>query len=138
MKKRAFFKSSPAFTLIEVLLAMTILTSCLFIIANLQTRALNKVLRERDHIERTFLIKHDAYLAFVSPPEDERKKVNRLEKPEMTLTTQTVDIKQKSALKDVKDYVKMLKTEAAWKKDRMLYEEEIVSFVFKKVKKEKK
>jgi Tfp pilus assembly protein PilV len=120
-----------AFTLIEVLLAMTIFTSCIFIIANLQSRALNKVLRERDDIERTFLLKRGAYAGFITPPEDEKKIVNRLEYLEVTLTTQTVDIQSKSVLRDWKDSVKMLKTEAAWKKEGIYHEMTMMSIVFK-------
>ncbi len=125
-----------AFTLIEVLLAMTILTSCVFIIANLQTRALTKVLRERDEIERTFLLKRDIYEGFITPPEDGKKMVNRLENPEVTLTTQTIDIQTKSALKDLKDFVKILKTEAAWKKDSIYHDVSMMSVVFKPTKKD--
>ncbi len=125
-----------AFTLVEVLLAMTILTSCVFIIANLQSRALNKVLRERDEIERTFLLKRDLYAGFITPPEAGKKIVNRLENPNVTLTTQAVDIQPKSGLKEFKNVIQMLKTEAAWKKDNVYHEIPMMSIVVKPAEKE--
>lgn len=136
---RASFLASrrnAAFTLMEVLLAMTILTSCIFIIANLQSRALNKVLRERDEIERTFLLKRDAYAGLVASPEGEKKVVNRLDNPSVTLTTQTMDVQKKSELAELKDSIKMLKTEAAWKNDSGFHEMAMVSVIFKPAKKE--
>jgi prepilin-type N-terminal cleavage/methylation domain-containing protein len=130
--------NTRAFTLIEVLMAMSIMTSCLFVIANLQSRALNKVLFERDKIEHTFLLKRDAYAGFVEPPEDGKKTVNRMEEPEVTLTTQTADVQPKSVLKEWKDYIKMLRTEAAWNKDGVAHEAVMTSIVFKRAKKEEK
>ena len=125
-----------AFTLIEVLLAMTIFTSCVFIIANLQSRALNKVLLERDLVERIFLLKRDACAAFTAPPENEKKKVNHLENPDVTFTTDVLAIQSKSTLKDLKDILYLLKAEAAWKKDAVYHEYAMISIVGKPIKQE--
>jgi prepilin-type N-terminal cleavage/methylation domain-containing protein len=125
-----------AFTLIEVLLAMTIFTSCVFIIANLQSRALNKVLLERDQIERVFLLKRDACVAFITPPENEKKNVNRLENPDVTFTTYVLAIQPKSILKDLKDILYLLKAEAAWKKDAVYHEYAMISIVGNPIKQE--
>src|SRR5579862_3690490 len=59
--RRLFNTSRPAFTMIEVLLALSILASSVFLLSRLNVRSLFRVMRDRDEIEKIFLIKKDFY-----------------------------------------------------------------------------
>ncbi|KKQ48508.1 MAG: hypothetical protein US69_C0020G0004 [candidate division TM6 bacterium GW2011_GWF2_38_10] len=131
-------KKNKAFTLIEVLLAMTILTTCVFIISNLQIRVLNKVLAERGLIERTFWVKRALYKNFLKPPADGKKNVEKKEDLMVTFVTQTEGLDKKSAFREWSEVVRKLKAEVAWKQDKELQELEMISFVWNHKKEQEK
>lgn len=131
-------KNKNAFTLFEVLLSLVVLTSAVYIISNLQTRALFKVLGERDEIEKTFRMKKDLYLNFFNPPEEGKKVVNKIENEDVSFTTQPVEIDVKSQLVDMKKNVKIIKTDALWKFKDAMHEDSMVSFIYQPPKEKEK
>lgn len=62
-----------AFTLLEVLMALGIVIMAVSIIANLQIRSLDRMLRDRDDLEKIFLLKRTVYESFLNPPQDQKK-----------------------------------------------------------------
>jgi len=134
---------SQAFTLIEVLMAMSVLTFVVFIVSNLQIRQLNRVTFERDRIEHIFLIKRDLFAHFTKPPEEGKKNINTIEDQKnpdnnVKLVTHIENIQSKSSLKELKKYIKILTTDATWKKGSEVRELSMMSLVFKPAMKEKK
>jgi len=127
-----------AFTLLEVLLALMVLVSAVYIISNLQSRALFKVLRERNDIEKTFRIKKELYFCLTTPLEENKKIVNKIENEEATFTSQLVNIASKSKLADMKKMIKIIRTDAKWNYNNATHEASMVSFVYKPSKEQEK
>lgn len=126
------------FTLLEVLLALMVLVSAVYIISNLQSRALFKVLRERNDIEKTFRIKKELYFYLTTPFKEEKKIVNKIESEEATFTSQFFNVSSKSKLSDMKKMIKIIKTDANWKHNNATHEASMVSFVYKPSKEQEK
>lgn len=103
-----------AFTLIEVLLALFILATAATILSNLQGRAIFRVFKSRDDIEKLFFIKKDLYTLLGNEPEDQKKRVNKLEELEMTIRSELVDLHAKSSLKAFRDKIKIAQAEGVW------------------------
>jgi prepilin-type N-terminal cleavage/methylation domain-containing protein len=126
------------FTLLEVLLALMVLVSAVYIISNLQCRSLFKVLRERNDIEKTFRIKKELYFCLTNPLEENKKIVNKIENEEATFTSQLVNISSKSKLADMKKIIKIIRTDAQWKHNNAKHEASMVSFVYNPSKEQEK
>ena len=74
-------KSSPAFTLLEVLIAITVLTTSVFILSRLQIKARLRVIQKAEEIERVFFVKKYLYELFLKPPRKDRPRKNHPRKP---------------------------------------------------------
>lgn len=129
--------NSAAFTLVEVLIAMGILTATLFIITNLQSRALYRILFDRDRIENFYGIKRDFLMSWETPPEEGKQKIDLREEGlrKIKYVTQTQEIKKDSSLKEFKKNIKILSSEVTWKDGRDERNLSMVSFVFQPPKK---
>jgi Tfp pilus assembly protein PilV len=128
MKKNSNKKT--AFTLIEVLLALFTLATAATILANLQGRAIFRVIKSRDEIEKIFFIKKDLYALTYNVKKDQKKIVNKLENPEMTITSELVDIQPKSTLKNFRDKIKIAQTDALWIQQGGERQVKMLTFVF--------
>ncbi|MFH0898819.1 MAG: type II secretion system protein [bacterium] len=111
-------KKNVGFTLIEVLIAITILVSSVFVLNSLQIRSLLRVEKDREEIERTFLVKKEIYLEYLNPAKAGKKRVTKIEEPELQLTIQAVEFAAKSALAPFKDSLKLIQCDGDWKKDQ--------------------
>jgi len=132
-----------AFTLLEVLLALSILTSSVFVLSQLHMRALFRVIRDRNEIEKIFLVKKDLYKLFFKAdkkawPKEEKPQINKLENPEMVITSYVRDIDAKSSLKKFKDKIFIAQSEGEWKSGHLEQRAKIVSFVLKPPKEKEK
>lgn len=123
-------KKNGGFTLIEVMIAMGVLTTSVFFISEIMLKSLVRIQENQDNIEKVFFIKRELYLNFFKIPINEKKVVTRLEDPILNLTTEVEDIANKSSLKDYKDVVKIMKSRGLWKKDNKPKESEMLSLVF--------
>lgn len=110
-------KKQPAYTLIEVLLAITILVSSVYVLSDLQIRSLFRVLFDREEVERVFLVKKEAYQILSNPPEKMKRVVTKIEEPVVSIATEAVDIQAKSSLKEFKNKLRLLKSEGTWKSE---------------------
>jgi prepilin-type N-terminal cleavage/methylation domain-containing protein len=131
-------KHSHGFTLIEVILAMGVLTTTIFIITGLMLRSFLRVQENRDDIEKVFLIKRELYAHYFKPPKDDKKIVKKIEEPIVTITSQRYEINKKSSLHELKDSLKIVRSDAIWKVDAFFREASMVSFVFQPKKEEQK
>jgi len=138
--------AQSGFTIIEVLLAMFILTSSVFVLSQLNMRSLFRVVRDRDEIEKIFLIKKD-FNKFIFKldqkkwPTLAKPQVHKLENPEITISSYVRDIDKKSSLKKFKDQIYIAQSEGTWKskeRDDTVYNAKIVSFVLKPVQEKEK
>lgn len=124
-------KTNSGFTLIEVMLAMGVLTTSLFVISEIMIRSLSKIQENQDNLEKIFLIKRELYLNFLKPKIEDKRIVSKIENPAMTLVTTLEAIKPKSELKEYKDSLKFMQTNAIWKLNQKQKECLMASIVFK-------
>jgi prepilin-type N-terminal cleavage/methylation domain-containing protein len=112
-------KKNVGFTLIEVLIAMAILTSAILIVSNLELRSFLRIARDRDEIEKIFLLKQSVYNVLLKAQNEKfkNKDIQKLEKPELSITTVIEEIPPKSSLKDYKDKLRFVKVQGTWKRD---------------------
>ncbi len=120
-----------AYTLIEVLLAMGILTSAAFVISNLQLRSLLRIMSNRDDVEKIFLIKKEliSYCIHIAKPP--KKEFTKLENLGLTLTTQVSKLPAKSSLASLDDRLNFVHTLALWKHEGLQKEVTMVTFLYK-------
>ncbi len=119
------------FTLIEVLMAMGVLIIAVSIIANLQLRSLLRMTRDRDDIEKVYLLKQELFKHFLEQQKQKKKFTSSLENPEIKFTTNVDQIHSKSALADLKENLLWVKTEGQWKLDNDKRSTNMVALVFK-------
>lgn len=131
-------KHSHGFTLIEVILAMGVLTTTIFIISGLMLRSFLRVQENRDDIEKVFLIKRELYANYFKPPREGKKNIQKLETPAVIIKSTLGEINKKSSLYDLKDTLRIIRSDALWKTDRGVREATMISFVFQPKKEEQK
>lgn len=140
-------EKKSGFTIIEVLLALFILVSALYVLSGTQIRMVQRVMRRRDEIDRIFLLKKEWYAAFILPWKEGRKPVKRLvSNPEVRIITDKRKLKKSllnpTAKKDedteVQDPLLQISTTGEWQmgtyKERMT----LLGFVYTPSKKEEK
>lgn len=120
-----------AFTLIEVIIAIGMLTVAVSVVASLQLRSLFRVLRDRDMIEKIFLIKKDVYAMWLKPPAKQFKKINKLEDKEMAIATVVSGINPKSSLASLGDRLQMVCVTGAWKQNQIKQRVAMGAVIFK-------
>jgi type II secretory pathway pseudopilin PulG len=125
-------KNSSAFTLLEVLIALFILTSAVVITADVQFRSYFRVADHQTAIENLFLIKKELYKQLLTPPAPGKRISVQLEKPNIKIASESIEINNKSSLKELKDSLHFIQTEGLWKKDGAVKTTKMICFVFKK------
>jgi|GEM_PF-3781311 len=127
-----FNKKNNAFTLIEIMLAMGILTLAVTIISDLQISSLFKLIQDRDNLERTFLIKQENYKKFWQENlvAKSKKATIEIESMETSIKSELVDIAPKSELKDFQKTIKIIQTEASWKSSLGKQTSKMISLTF--------
>lgn len=121
---------SQGFTLIEVILAMGVLTSTVFIISGLMLRSFLRVQENRDDIEKVFLIKRELYANYFNPPKYNKKNIQKVEEPAITITSKLDEINKKSSLRDLSKSLRVVRSDAIWKMNNNVRESSMVSFIF--------
>lgn len=125
------------FTIFEVILAMGIMTTSVVLISGMQMRALFRVIDDRDTIEKVFLVKKDLYSSLLYPI-SKNKIINKIDEPEIVITTEVVTIAKKSALERWHDTLKIIRSEGVWKKDQFTRSVTMGSIIFKPEEKKEK
>ena len=98
---------------------MAILTSAILIVSNLELRSFLRIARDRDEIEKIFLLKQSVYNVLLKAQNEKfkNKDIQKLEKPELSITTVIEEIPPKSTLKEYKDKLRFVKVQGIWKRD---------------------
>ena len=120
-----------AFTLFEVIISIGVLTVAVSVVASLQLRSLFRVLRDRDALEKVFLIKKDVYAMWLKPPVKQYKKTNKLEDKEMAIATVVGGVNPKSSLASLGDRLQMVCVTGAWKQNQVKQNITMGAVVFK-------
>lgn len=123
------------FTLLEALVALLILISAVTIFTRTQLRSLFRVSKERQFLNRAFLIKSNLF-DFIEKLKDEKNKDKKLSKsiesPEIRVISNIIDIDKKSKLKKFADDIFIVKTEGKWQNFGTNYNLSYITFVEKK------
>lgn len=118
------------FTLLEVLISLLILVSAVSIFSSTQLRSVLRILKEKDYLERVFVVKREL-INFIEQQKEKEKKLLRtdIENPEMRVVSQIIDIDKKSSLKSFADDIKIVKSEGVWNKFGTSYSLPLVTFI---------
>ena len=126
-------KKNSGFTFAEVLLALSVLATSMYLYSNLQFRSMFKIQDSRDVIDRIFFVKKALYESFLDPEfKRDKPRVEKLETPQVTITTHKQDVdKKKSELKDFAQTIDIIWSEGVWKSGLRDRRTKMISFVFK-------
>ena len=131
-------RKSRSFTLAEVLIALVILTSSIYVLSGLQFRAGRKVLFSSDEVERVFFVKKQLYNLYLNPPKKDKPLKITVEDPDIVITAHKREIdKKKSSLKGLEKDIDIIWTTGEWTRGLRTNEIKMISFT-KKIKKDKK
>ena len=131
-------KQQPGFTIIEVLLAMSILISSVFVLSDLQIRSIFRVMSDREQVDRIFLVKKDLYAVYLDQDKASKPLINKIENPNITITTKTVDIVEKSELRTMKKKIHIIQSVGEWKSGPSSRQLIMVALVLKPEEEDKK
>lgn len=103
------------FSLIEVLVALFILSTAIFVLSELQVRSMLRVWDGREDIDRLYELKKHALHALWSP-EKVKARSREVEQPEMQLIQTSEDISKKSSLASFAKQLRLFKTSGNWER----------------------
>ncbi len=108
-------QNKSAFTLIEVLMVLGLLTLSLGIIVQMQMRSLNRLEQDRDMLQKVYILRRSMLDALKIPKADRLQLIKKdYEDGEIKTKTTLHDIGKKSKLKSFGKSMKMLATDATW------------------------
>ena len=108
------------FTLIEVMIAIFILVSSIYVLTDLQIRSLFRVLKDREEVDRVFLVKKDSYTSYITPPKCDKPHITKIEDPAVDIKTEYVELNKKSVFYEHKDLISLIKTTGTWKQNNVM------------------
>lgn len=132
IRRQITHPTSSAFTFAEVLLALLVLTSSMYIYSGLQYRALAKVRRSTGQIDRVFFIKKFLYQLYAKPPIADKPLKVTLTDPDTVITAykQQIDPK-KSSLKSFAKEIDIIWSQGTWNEGTDKRSMKMISFVQK-------
>ena len=122
-------KQHSGFSIFEVIVAMAMLTSTVYVLSDLHIRSMYKMMRERDQFLKMFLIKN-ALIEQLPIIKKTFKPVHRTEEAlEMQINVNLVEPPPKSQLQDILgNTLALTKAVGTWKNGPFSYEIELISF----------
>ena len=139
LKVNKTIKNKPAFTLMEVLLALTILATSLYVLSDLQMKSIFRVFKDKRKIEHTFLTKKQLYLAYIKNMQAGKPVVEKLEDPKLEITTEVIELSKKSVFKKSAEKINLVKSTGTWQQEGESQQQfEIVTMTLKKAEEKKK
>ncbi len=103
-----------AFTMMEVLIALFVLSSSIYVLSGMQLKQLFRVAHDRDEIEKIFLLKQRFYTLFCAPLTEIKPKKEKVEDPEVVFKYESLEISPKSLLSDYKNRMQLVAIDAVW------------------------
>ncbi len=101
------------FTILEVMLALFILSTTLFVLSELQVRSMLRVWHSREDVDRVYVLKKYLYRMYFNPKEA-RKTTQKFDDPSMHMSIEPKPIHKKSALAAYAKKLQMLDAKATW------------------------
>ncbi len=101
------------FTIVEVMIALFIASTTLFVLSELQLRSMLKVWQSREDIDRVYVVKKFLYRMYLNPDEI-RRTSQKFEEPSMLMRIEPVPIHKKSSLAPYAKHLQFLKATATW------------------------
>lgn len=117
------------FTILEVLLSMFILISCIYVLTNLQIRSIFRVLGDRDTIDRVFLVKKALYSTLYGSGKLRKPLKEIVENPKTSIKTECDTINKKSEAANLPENIRFLKAKGRWESNAKKREITMLSFV---------
>lgn len=108
-------KVERAFTLIEVMVALFILSSSLFVLSELQVRSMLRVWQSREDIDRIYVIKKYLYRMYFAP-QAAKKTSQKFDAPPMHMIIEPAEIHKKSVLAPYARQLQFLRASATWQR----------------------
>jgi hypothetical protein len=125
-------QNKVAFTLIEVLMVLGLLTMCLGVVVRLQMRSFDRIEQDQHLLQKTYLIKR-AMLDALRVPRIEKLQLIKKEYEDGAIKARTAlhDVAKKSKIKKISNQVRALVTDIAWQ-ERPGYKQraELVYFMY--------
>lgn len=108
--------NSRGFTLLEVMIALGVLSGSIYVLTDLNIKSLWRVYKDRDELEKMFLVKKQLAEQVFVPIKSIKPRKEPVEKPVMIIETTLPELSQKSALQTaVGDCCKIVRVEGTWK-----------------------
>lgn len=108
-------QSNHAFTLIEVLMVLGLLTISMGTIARMQVRSLDRLEKDRDALQKIYLVRRAMLDALKIPKADRLQLVKKeYQEGEIKVKTALHDLGKKSKLSSFGKNMRMLSTQASW------------------------
>ncbi|MFA5074920.1 MAG: hypothetical protein WC436_02345 [Candidatus Babeliales bacterium] len=135
------FVKNKAFTLLEVMLAMFVLIMSVGILSDLQIKSIFDTWKDREYLDRVFLIKKELLEIFLDTPKSSKPIKTEIEEPEekrVKIINKIIDIEKKSELRNFIDSVKLIESVGEWQNGLGLKRDfKMISFVLDPEQKEK-
>jgi Tfp pilus assembly protein PilV len=106
-------KQARAFSLPEVMMALFVLSTTMFVLGQLQMRSMMRVYTAREEADRLYLVKKYLYRMYLSD-KPARKMSQKFDEPYMSLTVEPSAIHKKSSLSAYASDLQMLRARASW------------------------
>ncbi len=104
-----------AFTLVEVLMILGLLTLCMGTIARMQVRSLNRLEQDKDALQKIYLVRRTMLDALKIPNADRLRLVKKeYQDGEIKVKTTLHDLSKKSKISSFSKNMRMLSTQASW------------------------
>lgn len=103
-----------AFTIIEVLFAIVLLSTALLMLAPMQMGSLNRILRGRGDLQRIYILREKLQELLVKPPKRLKGVAEKLEKPETELNLSFHEITKKSQLHEFAQDIIIARVDGRW------------------------
>ena len=124
-------KMQKGFTLAEVLIALFILATSMFIFSELQVKSMLRVWQGRQDIDRLYTIKKYLYKMYLEPKKA-RKHTQTFSDPEVRVSVEPRPIHKKSSLFPLNKYLHLVTSQGSWErggKDRTIGIVSMVEYV---------
>ncbi len=114
---------SQGFTTIEVIIAMFILASSVYVLSDVQVRSMFKMLRDRDMLQKIFIIKKKAVEYVPLIPKKFKPSKEKLEDVDVMLRVESFEFPKKSLLRDLlSDELDCLHISGEWRQGPFSYD----------------
>jgi len=123
-------RTTPAgFTLIEVMIALIILSTTIFTLSEIQVSSMMRVLYGREEIDRLYLIKKYAYRMYTEPEKAKKPRKKDFDEPAMRLLLEMKPIHKKSSLHKFAKRLRCIDSRGEWQRGPKNKVLPIISFV---------